>query len=625
MSQQLKFAPPFQSFVDASFFQVFSRLKLDVIKLDSQELPLYAKVDLAGLARGSSIAHLFLDSQSFDETTLRLPGISLRGSFFNFNTLEEFKRLDKGRFLSEQALLLWKAGINGYLDEAAGFFVICFADLKKYRFYYWFAAPCLQPQTLEIKLIRREALTDVDKFRNFIEQNELLCGVLNEETGEVLRASRHELERHNTIVVRDTSNIEHCPTSLVKNFIAVWRHHNPNKTDCRVLVLRETGSFSLELSVTGDATSASQLKSSGWERNVRGLLTPKISELSAIIDPAKLAEQSVDLNLKLMKWRLVPDINLDMVKNSRVLLLGAGTLGCYVARSLLAWGVRKITFVDNGSVSYSNPVRQPLFNFADCGQPKAASAASALKAIFPMVDASGVQLEVPMIGHPLTDEARQKKDYEQLRELIRGHDIIFLLMDSRETRWLPTVLGNLESKLVINAALGFDSYLVMRHGNYEQPDSSRLGCYFCHDVVAPSDSLTDRTLDEMCTVTRPGVALIAAAYATELTISVLQHPQQNNAPEASESILGCVPHQLRGFLPQLSTVKLRTPAYKHCSACSRIIVDAVRENDWEFLREALVDHRIVERLSGLTQVQQETENFLATMEISEDEDFDDIS
>ncbi|AAS52979.1 AER298Cp [Eremothecium gossypii ATCC 10895] len=625
MSQSLKFAPPFQSFVDASFFQVFSRLKLDVLRLDSHELPLHAKVDLAGLARGSSISHVFLDSQSFDEATASLPGISLRGSFFNFNTLEEFKRLDKGRFLSEQAQLLWEAGVNGYLDEAAGFFVICFADLKKYRFYYWFATPCFQPETLELKVVKREALTEIDKFSNFIEQNKILCGVLNEETGEVIRASRHELERYSTLVVRDTSNIEHCPTSLVKNFVAVWRHHNPNRSECRVLLLRETCSFSLELSVTGDAMSTSQLKASGWERNVRGLLTPKISELGAIIDPTKLAEQSIDLNLKLMKWRLVPDINLDIVKNCKVLLLGAGTLGCYVARSLLAWGVRKITFVDNGSVSYSNPVRQPLFNFTDCGQPKATSAAAAMKAIFPLVDATGFQLEVPMIGHPLTDEARQKKDYEELRQLIRDHDIVFLLMDSRETRWLPTILGNLESKLVINAALGFDSYLVMRHGNYEQPESSRLGCYFCHDVVAPSDSLTDRTLDEMCTVTRPGVALIAAAYATELAVSVLQHPQGNNAPETSESVLGSVPHQLRGFLPQLSTVKLRTPAYKHCSACSSVIVDAVRENGWEFLREALVDHRIVERLSGLAQVQQETETFLATMEISDDDCFDEIS
>lgn len=35
----------------------------------------------------------------------------------------------------------------------------------------------------------------------------------------------------------------------------------------------------------------------------------------------------------------------------------------------------------------------------------------------------------------------------------------------------------------MNVALGFDTYVVMRHGVKE----NKLGCYFCNDVVAPRD------------------------------------------------------------------------------------------------------------------------------------------
>ena len=49
----------------------------------------------------------------------------------------------------------------------------------------------------------------------------------------------------------------------------------------------------------------------------------------------RLANQAVDLNLKLMRWRILPALDLEKVANTRCLLLGAGTLGCYVARTLM--------------------------------------------------------------------------------------------------------------------------------------------------------------------------------------------------------------------------------------------------------------------------------------------------
>lgn len=113
--------------------------------------------------------------------------------------------------------------------------------------------------------------------------------------------------------------------------------------------------------------------------------------------------QAVDLNLRLMKWRLWPTLDTEKLASTKCLLLGAGTLGCAVARALLGWGVRDITLVDNGRVSYSNPARQCLFEFEDCENRafKATAAAQRLRKIFPGVRSEGVVLSIPMPGHPM--------------------------------------------------------------------------------------------------------------------------------------------------------------------------------------------------------------------------------
>lgn len=110
-----------------------------------------------------------------------------------------------------------------------------------------------------------------------------------------------------------------------------------------------------------------------------------------------------------------------------------------------------------------------------------------------------------MPGHSVGETMFEsvKESVENLIELIKSHDVIFLLTDSRESRWLPTLLGVTMEKTVINVALGFDSYLIMRYGGSDNGDTvgenhcsingvkkipgNLLGCYFCNDVTAPGN------------------------------------------------------------------------------------------------------------------------------------------
>lgn len=57
-------------------------------------------------------------------------------------------------------------------------------------------------------------------------------------------------------------------------------------------------------------------------------------------------------------------------------------------------------------------------------------------------------MSIPMPGHAanIDDHA----NVHLLSKLIEDHDVIFLLTDSRESRWLPTMLATLHNKVNIN-------------------------------------------------------------------------------------------------------------------------------------------------------------------------------
>lgn len=278
-----------------------------------------------------------------------------------------------------------------------------------------------------------------------------------------------------------------------------------------------------------------------------------------------------------MKWRMAPELNVNKIKTTKFLLIGAGTLGCHVSRNLLGWGARNIDFIDCGFISYSNPVRQSLYSFSDAktgNSLKAETAAKALKEIFPCVNSEGFSFQIPLPGRTLIDEKAQKNYFEKiekLENLIKAHDVVFLLTDSRESRWFPTVLAKMHNKICVTAAIGFDSFVVMRHGvkldqlveNGLASDSNKengilknqkeIGCYFCNDIVSPVDTSMSRTLDQQCTISRPGISGICSGFASEMGISLIQK--------------GCgldddIPEIIRGNIKDFNFLKLRLEASK---------------------------------------------------------------
>ena len=183
--------------------------------------------------------------------------------------------------------------------------------------------------------------------------------------------------------------------------------------------------------------------------------------------------------------------------------------------------------------------------------------------------------------------------------------------------------------------------------------AGRLGCYFCNDVVAPGDSTTDRTLDQQCTVTRPGLAPIAGALAVEMMVATAHscvegddptrtpaHTHESFASSRSGSgsgsgsgstgsgddgttALGIVPHQIRGGVFDLSQRLFAAPAFDRCVACSEKVVAAFLKPDGrdEFLRRAFDDPAYLENATGLAAMKEEVDDAAWLGEDSDGDDF----
>jgi len=160
---------------------------------------------------------------------------------------------------------------------------------------------------------------------------------------------------------------------------------------------------------------------------------------------------------------------------SKVLVVGAGGLGCPIMMYLAAAGVGTIGVVDDDAVSLSNLQRQIAHVTARIGTPKTASVALTVAALNP---------DIRVVEH------RARLTADNALELISAYDLVADGSDNFATRFLVNDACFLARRSLVTAAIAqFDGQLATFKA-YEQGDHP---CYRCLFREAPSGDF-----DESC-------------------------------------------------------------------------------------------------------------------------------
>ena len=160
----------------------------------------------------------------------------------------------------------------------------------------------------------------------------------------------------------------------------------------------------------------------------------------------------------------------EKLKESYVLIVGAGGLGCAASQYLASAGVGKIILVDFDTISLSNLQRQILYTDADIGQPKAEVAKARLQAINP-------NIEIQVIN--------KKCDDAEFAELIAQVDAVVDCTDNVDVRnQLNLQCFKQKRPLISGSAIRFEGQIsVFTYAENE-------ACYQCLSQLFGSDTLS---------------------------------------------------------------------------------------------------------------------------------------
>jgi len=154
--------------------------------------------------------------------------------------------------------------------------------------------------------------------------------------------------------------------------------------------------------------------------------------------------------------------------NSKVLIVGAGGLGCPISDLLARSGVGLLGVIDFDKVSLSNIHRQTLYTTKDIGKFK-------VKVLKKKLNLINKEVNVKIYN--------KKADDKNLKKIINKYDIIVDGSDNFKTKFLLNEFSlKFKKKLIVGAISKFDGHIFSF--NFNKKSTPCLKCFY---QIEPSD------------------------------------------------------------------------------------------------------------------------------------------
>ncbi|HRK17651.1 MAG TPA: molybdopterin-synthase adenylyltransferase MoeB [Hyphomicrobiaceae bacterium] len=190
---------------------------------------------------------------------------------------------------------------------------------------------------------------------------------------------------------------------------------------------------------------------------------------------ARLTAEEIERYKRHLVLRDVGGLGQQKLKDSRVLVVGAGGLGSPVLLYLAAAGVGTLGIIDDDTVSLSNLQRQVVHRSVAVGTDKVSSARETIAAVNP---------------HVAVETHAKRIEADNALDLIGRYDLVVDGSDSFATRYLVSDACYFAKRPLVFGAVGpFDGYVSTFKPHLTGPDGALFPTYRCVFPEAPPAGL----------------------------------------------------------------------------------------------------------------------------------------